>query len=709
VDSATGVISGTPTTAGTYSVAIGATNAGGTGTTTLTITISAGASTPEITSATTATGTVGTAFSYTITASGSPTSYSASGLPSTLSINTTTGVISGTPTATGTYSVTIGATNSAGTGTATLTLTIVIPIPVITSDSTATGAMGMAFSYTITATNSPTSYGATNLPTGLSVSTTTGVISGTPTVEGATAVTISATNSVGTGSATLTITIKPTTATTTLAGDGGTAGSSDGTGTAAHFNHPSDVAMDSSSNVYVTDTDNHTIRKITSGGVVTTLAGLAGVSGSTDGTGSAARFNYPSGVTIDSSGNLYVADTDNHTIRKITSAGVVTTVAGGAGISGTADGTGTAARFNYPCDLAADSSGNLYVVDTGSNTVRMISSSGTVTTVAGAAGKTGSTDGTGTSARFSSPTSIAVGSSSTSTSAAQITTMAEALDASTGTVLYVADTDNNTIRKISASGAVTTVAGTAGVSGTSDGSGTAALFNAPSGIAADSSGYIYVADTDNNTIRRINSAGTVTTLAGTSGTSGDSDGTGTASTFSSPAGITVDSDGDLYVADSNNNTVRIVAALSAPEIVTNPSSLTAAVGSTATFSVVAAGVPTPTYQWYKGTSTISGATAATYTLSSVATSDAGSYTVTVINTMGTVTSSAAVLTVSSTSSTASATTSSKGGGAVEPWFVVVLALLGALTWVGRRRPPFSRAVVLSRETDDRRTSKRDEI
>src|SRR6266704_7080 len=156
---------------------------------------------------------------------------------------------------------------------------------------------------------------------------------------------------------------------TTLAG-AATIGSADGTGSAARFANPYGVATDSSGNVYVADTDNQTIRKITPAGVVTTLAGLAGSGGSADGTGSAARFNIPFGVATDSSGNVYVADWGNHTIRKITPVGVVTTLAGLAGSFGSDNGTGSAARFNGPSGVATDSSGNVYVADYYNNTVR---------------------------------------------------------------------------------------------------------------------------------------------------------------------------------------------------------------------------------------------------------------------------------------------------------------------------------------------------
>ncbi len=266
---------------------------------------------------------------------------------------------------------------------------------------------------------------------------------------------------------------------TTFAGPAGGPGSFDGNGAAVRFNSPTGVATDSGGNVYVADRNNSTIRKITPAGVVTTLAGSALLIGSADGTGSAARFNFPTGVATDS-GNVYVADTEAHTIRKITSAGLVTTLAGSAGLSGSADGTGSAARFYHPTGVATDSGGNIYVAEYLNHAIRKITPAGVVTTLAGSAGLIGSADGTGSAARFNFPTGVATDS---------------------GGNVYVADQFNHTIRKITPAAVVTTLAGSAGLRGNADGTGSAALFNQPNGVATDSGGNVYVADYTNNTIR----------------------------------------------------------------------------------------------------------------------------------------------------------------------------------------------------------------
>ncbi len=239
---------------------------------------------------------------------------------------------------------------------------------------------------------------------------------------------------------------------------------------------------------------------------------------------------------MDSSGTvLYVADTGNHTIRKITiSTGAVSTLAG-TGSLGSEDGPGDNARFNGPTGVAVDSSGNVYVADAGNHTIRKITSAGEVSTLAGVARNAGSDDGIGADARLNNPTGIAVDS--------------------TGNV-YVAERDNQTIRKITSAGDVTTLAGTSLITGSGNGTGTDASFNAPTGVAVDSAGNVYVADTGNHTIRKITSAGEVTTLAGTAGDGGYVDGTGTAASFNNPMGVAVDSSGNVYVADFSNSTIR---------------------------------------------------------------------------------------------------------------------------------------------------------
>jgi|GEM_PF-173389 len=223
VNTTTGVISGTPTTAGVYTATVNAINAGGTGSETVTITINQAVIAPVVSSGSSATGTTGAAFSYTITASNTPTSYAATGLPAGVTVNTTTGVVSGTPTTAGTYTTTVSATNAAGTGSKTVTITInqAVIAPVVSSASSATGTTGVTFSYSITASNTPTSFNATGLPTGITVNTTTGVVSGTPTTAGTFTTTVSATNTAGTGSEVVTITIG--TATVTESPYGGTA------------------------------------------------------------------------------------------------------------------------------------------------------------------------------------------------------------------------------------------------------------------------------------------------------------------------------------------------------------------------------------------------------------------------------------------------------------------------------------------------------
>jgi hypothetical protein len=322
------------------------------------------------------------------------------------------------------------------------------------------------------------------------------------------------------------------TAVTTVAGTG-SSGSANGTGTSASFNQPSGITTDGT-NLYVADSMNNLIRKIViSTGVVTTVAGT-GSNGSADNTtGTSASFNYPSGITTDGT-NLYVADSNNHLIRKIViSTGVVTTVAGVAGSTGSADNTtGTSASFYYPSGITTDGT-NLYVAETSNHLIRkIVISTGAVTTLAGT-GSRGSANGTGTSASFNQPSGITTD----------------------GINLYVPDYDNHLIRKIVIStGVVTTLAGT-GSSGSANGTGTSASFNIPYGITTDGTN-LYVTETSNHLIRKIViSTGVVTTVAGTVPSSGSANGTGTSASFNQPSGITTDGI-NLYVADLGNHLIR---------------------------------------------------------------------------------------------------------------------------------------------------------
>ena len=323
---------------------------------------------------------------------------------------------------------------------------------------------------------------------------------------------------------------------TTFAGSGAF-GSTDATGIAASFHFPTGVCTDAAGNVYVADRENDKIRKISSAGVVSTLAG-SGVSGSTDATGIAASFYYPYSVCIDTSGNIYVADANNNKIRKINPAGVVSTFAG-SGAIGSTDATGSAASFYSPRGICTDVIGNVYVADVGNHKIRKINSVGVVSTFAGS-GIAGSTDATGIAASFAFPIGVCA-------------------DA-TGNV-YVADYNNHKIRKISPTGVVSTFAGS-GVIGSTDTTGIAASFNYPTGVCIDSTGNVYVADYNNHKIRKISPTGEVSTFAGT-GASGSTDAAGISASFSSPFGVCSDAAGNIYVGDAGNNKIRKILAFSA--------------------------------------------------------------------------------------------------------------------------------------------------
>jgi sugar lactone lactonase YvrE len=290
--------------------------------------------------------------------------------------------------------------------------------------------------------------------------------------------------------------IPPAGAPTTLAGTIGTVGSNDGNGAAARFFNPFEIALDPAGDLYVADSQNNTIRKITPAGDVTTLAGTAGASTvDVDGVGSAARFVRPLGVSVGPTGDLFVGDSVACTIRRVTAAGAVTTVAGLSNVCGTTDGVASAARFGVPIGTAVDAQGNIYVADEGNglinSTIRKITPAGTVSTFAGLANNPGSADGTGSAARFATPFSVAVDGAGN---------------------VYVADTGNHTIRKITPAAVVTTLAGLAGSIGYVDGTGSAARFNTPTAIAVDAAGNVFVTDRSNSVVRKITPAGVVTSI-----------------------------------------------------------------------------------------------------------------------------------------------------------------------------------------------------
>jgi gliding motility-associated-like protein len=268
---------------------------------------------------------------------------------------------------------------------------------------------------------------------------------------------------------------------------------------------------------------------------VTTYAGIAGMSGYTDGAALSSRFNSPHGVCADKQGNVYVADRYNHRIRKITPSGTVSTLAG-SGLPGSTDGTGTAASFNEPWSLACDTIGNLYIADTKNYKIRKVTQAGAVTTVAGT-GVFGSTNGAVAIAQFGFPSGIAVNAD--------------------GSLIYVCDRMTHTIRKIE-NGQVTTLAGTAFSPGNTNGAGTAAKFDHPYSICLDNYGNIMVADEWNNLIRKVTPAGVVSTVAG-NGTAGSANGNASASSFNAPWGIAVDSLNNIYVGDGNNFTIRKIS------------------------------------------------------------------------------------------------------------------------------------------------------
>ncbi len=357
---------------------------------------------------------------------------------------------------------------------------------------------------------------------------------------------------------------------TTLAGSASQAGSVDETGASARFSDPSGLAVDASEQVYVSDTANHTIRRITPQGVVTTLAGSAGQTGNADGTGSSVRFSAPKGLVVGPSGNILVVDSGNGAIRSVTPQGVVTTLPPWP----------TTLPLWTPTSLAASSDGTLFVG--GSNSIIKIAPGGMVITLAGKEGEFGLSNGTGSAARFSNITGLAVDASGNVcaadyqnsmirlvTSGGGVSTLAGGpFYPSFGPVnlgvdpfgdVFMPDS-NNTILKITPAGSVSTFAGIPNQSGSADGPGVQALFGYPAATAVDGVGNVYVTDQLNATVRKITPSGQVTTLAGMAGQKGSQDGLGSAARFNAPTGIAVDGQGDVYVTDGGASIRKLTPA-----------------------------------------------------------------------------------------------------------------------------------------------------
>jgi len=537
--------------AGSYSVVV-SNSVGSVMSSAATLTVNAAAVAPSITTQPqSVTVTVGGSASFTVTASGTaPMSYQwrkgGTAIAGATSSNYTI-PSSQTPDA-GSFTVVVSnSTGSVTSAAATLTVNPAPTAPTITTQPTSeTVATGHAVSFSIAASSSlaatyqwsvSTDGGATWTPLQDNANYS-GTATSTLTVKNATAAMngylyrCAASNSAGSvnsGALTLSVAV-------------------------AIFPSPVGLAINGAGTIYVSDSSNNTIQTVNTSWQAAALAGTAGQQGVSDGTGVAALFRQPGGVALDGAGNLYVADTGNSIIRKISSTGVVTTVAGSASNQDFRDGVGTAAWFNSPAAVALDNAGNLYVADAGNAVIRKIAPDGTVSTVAGASGAPGSADGTGAAARFNQPSGIAVDSAGN---------------------LYVADTFNQTIRKVTPAGVVTTITGLAGISGSTDGNGTNALFNQPRGLAIDASGSIYVADTANSAIRKVTSAGVVTTIAGLSTVAGLKDGTGIDAWLNQPRDVKIDAAGNLYVADTGNAAIRKItpaAVVATPTITAAPTS-----------------------------------------------------------------------------------------------------------------------------------------
>ena len=465
----------------------------------------------------------------------------------------------------------------------------------------------------------------------------------------------------------------PTNIITTVAGNGGAGYNGDG-GAAVYttLDDAQGAVMDASGNLYIADTANNRIRKVDTNGIISTLAGRGPSypsSGRYSGDGGmaiTADLNWPTGVAVDASGNMYIADNQNQRIRMVNTSGIITTVAGNGGKTYSGDGgAATNTSLNYPEGVALDALGNLYIADTGNSRIRKVDTNGIITTVAG--GSFGVDGGAATNASLNLPGCLAFDSAGS---------------------LYIADQGNGRVRKLDTNGIITTVAGN-GI-GTYAGDGGAAI-NAslylPRAVNFDAFGNLYIADNGNSVIRKVDINGIITTVAGNGSKTYTGDGgTATNAGLDGPCSVTFDASGNLYITDSANNRIRevflyasyptltlagvgasnagnyavvvsgpcgsvtsAVANLTVqtpPLITVQPDSQTALPGNSPLFSLSAAGSGPIDYLWYlAGTNLVQSGTNSTLTLSSVSAYNAGNYTVVVSNAYGSVTSQIATLTV----------------------------------------------------------------